>query len=325
MKVLFVVLLGVVLAAALSPEQVTNKFIEFQNTYGRFYPTSSEYNNRLSIFTENLKFVEEMNANSENPVFGITKYMDVSREEFANTVLMRELPVQRDPKRGPYQAQNFTAAAPSSYDWRTHSPSVVTPVYNQGQCGSCWAFSATENVESQWALAGNSLTKLSMQQVVDCDTTSYGCGGGWPYLAYAYLESAGGQDSYASYPYTAENGQCVFKSADVVAKLSGWSYVTKDESESEMVSYLVEHGPLSVCVDASSWQFYSSGVYMASDCSTSIDHCVEAIGYNTGASTPYWIIRNSWGTDWGLNGYMHLQYGKDACAVAQVVTNAHVA
>jgi len=89
-----------------------------------------------------------------------------------------------------------------------------------------------------------------------------------------------------------------------------------------MVNYLYANGPLSVCVDASEWSMYTGGIFPASSCSTSIDHCVDAIGYNIGSSTPYWIIRNSWGTDWGIQGYMQLQYGQDACAVAQVVTSA---
>jgi len=266
-----------------------------------------------------------MNKKSKHTVFGITKFMDLTPSEFKSTVLMSKLPPLDDPKKGPYHRQNFTSPAPQTFDWRNHSPAVVTPVYNQGQCGSCWAFSATENIESQWALGGNALTSLSMQQIVSCDPNDYGCGGGWPYNAYKYVISAGGQDTYASYPYTAENTPCAFNKATIDAKLNSWTYVTQSQSETEMVNYLVAHGPLSICVDAEPWQFYSSGVFMASECSTSIDHCVEAIGYNLSASTPYWIVRNSWGTDWGQSGYIYLQYGQDTCAMAQVVTNSLIA
>jgi C1A family cysteine protease len=310
--------------AAVIPESVNQQFIEFQAKYGKVYGNANEYKYRLGIFADNLQRAEKMNSENENTEFGVTKFMDMTPEEFRANVLMTTVPPLRNSKQGPYHYSKFNASAPSSFDWRSKS-GVVTPVYNQGQCGSCWAFSATENIESQWALGGHTLTSLSMQQIVDCDKMDYGCGGGWPYHAYEYVISAGGQDSYASYPYTAENGACVFKSADVVAKLRSWTYVTQSESESEMVDYLYAHGPLSVCVDAASWMYYTGGVFMASACSTSIDHCVEAIGYNIGASTPYWIIRNSWGTDWGIAGYMQLQYGQDACAVAQVVTNSLIA
>jgi len=141
-----------------------------------------------------------------------------------------------------------------------------------------------------------------------------------PTNAYQYLINAGGQESYAAYPYTAQNTPCYFNPSAIVAKPRSWQYVTNSENESQMVNYLVSYGPLSVCVDASSWSFYSGGIYPASSCSTSIDHCVDAVGYNLSGS-PYWIIRNSWGTDWGQAGYMFLQYGANACAVAQVVTS----
>jgi len=322
MKVLIFVLLGVVLAIAATAD-VHSQFLEFQSRFNKYYTSKDEYNYRLSVFESNLGAAAALNAKSTGATFGVTKFMDMTPQEFKNIVLMKQTPPLRDPKLGPYQQRNFTVAAPNSFDWRNKA-GVVTPVYNQGQCGSCWAFSATENVESQWALAGHTLTSLSMQQVVDCDTLDYGCGGGWPYHAYEYLISAGGQDSYSSYPYTAENGQCVFNAGNVVAKLRSWTYVTQSQSEPEMVNYLYAQGPLSVCVDASSWMYYTGGVFMASSCSTSIDHCVDSIGYNLAASTPYWIIRNSWGTDWGISGIMYLQYGQDSCAVAQVVTNSLV-
>jgi len=323
-------LLAIVLVAAVSCADVRQQFIEFQHTYGKFYSTPEEYNYRLGVFQQNIENAARIQAKSPNGVFGVTKFMDMTTEEFKSTVLMAKVPPRQNPRNGPYHHENFANfTAPNSFTW--WGKGVTTPVYNQGQCGSCWAFSATENVESQWALAGHPLTSLSMQQVVSCDTTCYGCGGGWPYLAYAYIASAGGIDTYASYPYTSgggNTGSCAFNPATVDAKLNpsnSWTYVTQSQNEGEMVNYLVAHGPLSICVDAEPWQYYTSGVLMASQCSTSIDHCVDAVGYNLGASTPYWIVRNSWGTDWGQSGFIWLQYGQDTCAMAQVVTNALVA
>jgi len=248
--------------------------------------------------------------------------MDLTPEEFRTTILMSKMPPRDDPKNGPYTKQNVTVKAPTSFDWRSRA-GVVTPVYNQGQCGSCWAFSATENIESQWALAGHPLASLSQQQIVSCDPYDYGCNGGWPYNAYKYVIGAGGQEYYQFYPYTAQNTPCEFNAAHIDAKINGWSYVTQNRNEGEMVDYLVAHGPLSICVDAEPWQFYSGGILTASQCSTSIDHCVEAIGYNMNSNPPYWIVRNSWGTDWGIQGYIYLQYGQNTCAMAEVVTNSH--
>lgn len=288
----------------------------------------------MAHYRANMMDADRLSALNPKARFGPTKFSDMSKTEFASNFLTAQVPE----RSALPAAKNFSVPAkpwdmfasgrlsapnPTNYDWG--SAGVITPVYNQGQCGSCWAFSATENIESQWALGGHALTSLSMQQIVSCDTTDYGCSGGWPYHAYAYVAGAGGQDSYASYPYTAENTPCDFSKSAIIATLNpsnSWTYVTQTQDEGEMATYLVAHGPLSVCVDASEWSSYSSGVFLASDCTTSIDHCVEAIGYNTAANPPYWIIRNSWGTDWGQSGFMYLQYGADACAVAQVVTNS---
>jgi C1A family cysteine protease len=326
MKAFVALLFLGIIAAAFAQDSVSQQFVEFQHKYNKVYSTKEEYNRRLAIFEHNLKLIKEKNAKAGGKTtFAVNKFSDMTREEFKKTILMTKLPPQIPVSQGPYHNETFDGVSiPTSFSWLDKS-GVVTPVYNQGQCGSCWAFSATENIESAWALGGNTLTSLSMQQIVSCDTTDYGCNGGWPYHAYAYIAGAGGQDSYASYPYTAENTPCDFNKASVVAQLNpsdSWTYVTQTEDESEMATYLVAHGPLSVCVDASEWSSYSSGVYLAEDCTTSIDHCVEAIGYNTAANPPYWIIRNSWGTDWGQAGYMYLQYGADACAVAQVVTDS---
>lgn len=197
----------------------------------------------------------------------------------------------------------------------------MTAVKNQGQCGSCWDFSATETLESVCELAGYGLNTFSEEQTLDCDTTSYGCNGGWPYSAYKYLIQAGGVESEADYPYTASGGQCNANPSDFEkCKPSSWKYVTQSQDESTMKNFLYNNSPLSICVDASSWQFYSGGVIMASNCGTQIDHCVQATGWTTVQGTAAWIVRNSWGTDWGNSGYLYVQYGEDTCAIAQEVT-----
>lgn len=198
---------------------------------------------------------------------------------------------------------------------------MVTPVKDQGQCGSCWDFSATETMESVWAIAGNKLTQLSEQQTLDCDSTDYGCDGGWPYNAYAYIISAGGVETEADYPYEAVGGTCNFQSNEVAAKFSSWKYVIQDKDETKMQTYVYENSPVSVCVDAEIWQTYTSGVItQASDCGTSIDHCVQVTGWQQMDGMAVWNVRNSWNTDWGVNGYIYVQIGSDNCAIAEVVT-----
>jgi len=315
MKSVVVLILAMFALTACAELTAFEQFTHFVKKFDRSYHDEAVFNYRFGVFKDALKRIDELNAKKDGATYGVTQFADMTKKEFEDNYLMKNLP----PLARGRVAAKVNLTAPQTFDWRNHG-NVVTPVYNQGQCGSCWAFSATENIESRWALAGNALTELSMQQIVDCDTTDSGCDGGWPYNAYAYVISAGGMDPLADYPYTAEDGTCAFNPSEVVAKLSNWEYVTQSQDESAMVNYLVSNGPLSVCVDASSWSYYTGGVYPASSCGTSIDHCVNAVGYNLNSG--YWLIRNSWGQSWGISGYMQLQYGQDACAVAQVVTSS---
>jgi len=213
---------------------------------------------------------------------------------------------------------------PDTFDWRTEG--AVTPVKNQGQCGSCWAFSVTENVESVWIIATNasaSTVDLSAQQVVDCDRDDGGCDGGDTPTAYQYIIKAGGMESEKDYPYHARDGTCKFNKQKVVAKISSFKYATQNSDEDQMQQNLVSWAPLSICVDASTWQFYDGGVISSNDCGTDLDHCTQMIGYANDKGK-YWIVRNSWGTDWGVDGYIYLAMGGDTCGCADEATTAVV-
>jgi cathepsin F len=311
--------LGVVFAAALTPRQ---QFIHFQHKYEKVY-SAEEFLLRYDIFKENLKRVEKMNAGKDTPVYGVTKFFDLTPAEFKEHYLMKRTVDTKHLRAGkPVQPVDPKVKIPGSWDWRTKG--AVTPVYNQGQCGSCWAFSTTENIESMWNLAGHPLTQLSMQQIVDCDTSDDGCGGGDPPTAYQYVMSAGGMDPLSDYPYTAEDGYCNFQSSEVAAKISNWQYATQDNDENVMAAKVVSEGPLSICVDAASWQYYNGGIIMHGDgCGDSLDHCVQIVGYATSSdSTPYWIVRNSWGTDWGEQGYLKVERGYDVCGISDEATYA---
>jgi len=213
---------------------------------------------------------------------------------------------------------------PTSYSWQ--SKGAVTPVYNQGQCGSCWAFSATEAIESQYFLAGkiNPIGSFSMEQIVQCDPYDYGCNGGWPYNAYKYVIGAGGIDSYSSYPYTSGDGvtgQCHFSASNILGKIASWQWVTQSENEQAMQQFTYTTGPPSVCVDAASWSGYNGGVITASECGDQIDHCVQIVGWDVVSGMNAWLVRNSWGTGWGYAGYLYVQMGADACGIASTVTS----
>jgi len=298
-------------------------FEMFKTRFDISYSSPAEETLRFAIFIENVAIAERMNRDHVHHggqrVFGITKFMDLTRAEFkARYLNSAPLPNPRPvaPSRG---MPKKSYAIPPSFDWS--SKGVITPVKNQEQCGSCWAFSATETIESYWALAGNPLVELSPQQIVDCDTSDYGCNGGWPYNAYAYIINTGGQELDSSYPYTAVDGTCVFNSAEVVAKISAWNWVNQDPSteNTTMLDWVANNGPVSVCVDASTWQYYTGGVLRT--CTNQIDHCVQVTGYQTMTGIDVWNVRNSWGA-WGdnLSGYIYIERGLDLCLIATYVT-----
>jgi len=322
MKSLFILVVFLLASATLTLAATCTlkQFEQFKQEFGRTYKDSTEELLRFKIFCETLDRNEQLMAEYKGVEFGITQFADLTIQEFKDGYLMKNIS-QPDYDAAPEWKGQNSETNPTAYDWRNHNPAVLTGVYNQGQCGSCWAFSATENIESVWALKGNTLTELSMQQVNDCDKQSDGCNGGWTYTVYPYVMNAGGIDSYASYPYVGRDTLCTFSKANVAADITSWVYVTKSRSEQAMQNYVATTAPISVCVDAAAWSTYKSGIFPAKACGKTLDHCVMATGYDV-ENGAYWWIRNSWGLSWGMQGYMQLEYGVDACGVAQVVTSA---
>jgi len=283
---------------------------------------------KYHTFKANLDRIETLNKNSSSARFGINKFADLSPEEFRQKYLMKNTistPRNIDPSNV-LKPKNIEAP-PTSFDWRKNGG--VTPVKDQGQCGSCWAFSVVENVESMWILAkkANSTDlRLSEQQVVDCDTSDGGCDGGDPPTAYEYIIGAGGLENEKDYPYKARDGKCSFSKSKVVTTISNWKYATTNKDETTLLNNLVSWGPSSICVDAEYWQYYESGVLTAWQCAwiNQLDHCVQLVGYDKTASTPYWIVRNSWSTEWGQQGYIYLSMGENTCGMTEEATSSLV-
>jgi len=314
-EIIFVLFLLVAVQGDL--EVHMQNFQSFVSKYGKTY-SDAEFGFRFNVFVENVNHATSIqNGETGSAIYGVTKFMDLTPEEFAaNYLLPKETFKNFKVDSAKVMAPLRPVAVPTSFDWRDKG--AVTPVYDQGQCGSCWAFSAMETIESYHFLAGKPMINLSAQQIVDCDTTSYGCNGGWTQHAFNYVESAGGLDTLSSYAYTAETGTCKFKSASIGAKVDSWSYVTQNDDENAMIQAAYQTGPLSICVDASSWQYYQGGVIQT--CGRQVDHCVQLTGFSTQSGINAWNVRNSWGTDWGVNGYLYVARGNDVCAIGSCVT-----
>jgi len=312
------------------------QFKEWKTQYGKSYDSQEEENSRYRNFISSVERVARRRSTAENPsVFGLTKFADMSVEEFKGAMLTS----RKSEKIEAEVAEPKFTSTPSSYDWRNYG--VVTPVKNQGYCGSCWAHSAVETIESAWAIAGNTLTEFSVEQVTQCDTVDDGCDGGWPYKAYQYVERAGGLATEASYPYTTATyygttGTC--QSFTVAGgQVSGYKYATtqcssvtcNSQNEATMAANLASYQPLSVVCYAETWQDYTSGILTESDCKSgayTLDHAIQAVGYESiTGSDGYWIIRNSWGADWGVDGYIYLAYGTNTCGVADDATIVTIA
>jgi len=280
-------------------------FTQYMDFFNKSYATPHDRKHAFANYIKSLHRVTRLQRKSSSTVFGLTKFADMSTKEFKDTILMKTLKVHQTTQQleGPAPAQPI--------DWVARG--MTTPIKNQLQCGSCWTFSATETIESANIIAGKISTSkwLAPQEIVDCDTGGSGCDGGWPQQAMNFIISQGGQDTEASYPYTGEDGTCASSSGTIGATISQ----VKGPISSENLMYSqLQTTPLSICADASSWQDYSGGILTAAQCGQDIDHAIQLTGYNP-SQGGYWIVRNSWGADWGTNGFIWLQYGQDTCGI----------
>lgn len=272
-----------------SPDELDsyNAFTGFMLEYNKAYQTYGEWNHRYEVFTENNKFVSE----HTHPDFSVAMNYrgDMNSDDMKSTFEF---------SRG---CDAFEPSGGTPPDGVDHRGKLVTPVKDQGQCGSCWAFSTTGAVEGLHALTTGELVPLSEEQLVECSTYGdHGCEGGLMDYGFAYVKN-NGLCSEDDYPYTAEDGVCVMNCTTQVT-IAGCKDVSPD-TEADMVAAVAVQ-PVSVAIEADSRSFsmYSGGVYSATDCGTNLDHGVLVVGY-----TPdYWIVKNSWGDTWGENGYINI-------------------
>lgn len=298
-----------------SDDKEHQKFLweSFKREFGKSYPDMDEENHRFLTFLENLKMADYRNEkelrHGGNAVHGITKLSDLSQAEFESRFLTADVLMKSEEGRVYHAEMDAPDASRGLVDW---SGKYTTPVKDQGYCGSCWAFSATEQIESDYMRTQGGTYILSPEQITQCDPISHGCNGGWTEAAYNYVKSFGGMEKDSDYPYTSYQGvtgQCKDDKSKTVVSIKGFTTL---KGESQMASYVQSTGPLSVCLDASSWNSYHGGIM--SVCGKSVDHCVQAVGVDA-SNGGYWKVRNSWGTSWGESGYIRLAYGQNTCDI----------
>ncbi|XP_054785291.1 zingipain-2-like [Prosopis cineraria] len=275
--------------------------------YGRVYKDPEEKEKRFKIFKQNVEYIEGFNSAGTKPYkLGINQFADLSNEEFtASRNRFKGHMCSSISRTTSFKYANVTDV-PSSVDWRNQG--AVTPVKNQGQCGCCWAFSAIAATEGITKLSTGKLISLSEQELVDCDTgVDQGCEGGLMDDAFKFIIKNKGITSEANYPYKGVDGTCsANEEANHVATIDGYEDVPANSEQA--LQKAVANQPVSVAIDASGsdFQFYSSGIFTGS-CGTELDHGVTAVGYGVSDDTEYWLVKNSWGTEWGEEGYIRMQ------------------
>ncbi|XP_020509048.2 cathepsin F isoform X1 [Labrus bergylta] len=305
------------------PVELLGKFKEFMVKYNKVYSSEEETNRRLRIFHENMKTADTLQSLDQGSAeYGVTKFSDLTEEEFRSTYL-NQLLSQWTLHRPLKLASPARNPAPADWDWRDHG--AVSSVKNQGMCGSCWAFSVTGNIEGQWFLKNGSLIPLSEQELVDCDGLDQACKGGLPSNAYEAIEKLGGLETESDYSYTGRKQKCDFTDRKVAAYINSSVELSKDEEE--IAAWLAENGPISVALNAFAMQFYRKGVShpLKIFCNPwMIDHAVLLVGYGERKGTPFWAIKNSWGEDYGEQGYYYLYRGSNACGINTMCSSAVV-
>jgi len=302
-------------------------FQSFMTEYNRTYKTDEEHNSRYWTFYKNMLQWELMNKMEQGTAtYGMNKFADLTVEEFRARYIS---PVSREDLAKaallPEAEKLDVSQIPAAVDWRDKN--AVTPVKDQKECGSCWAFSTVANIEGRWAIKTGDLISLSEQELVDCDAVDHGCHGGNPWHAYDEVQRLGGLVKEDNYTYQGVRGECKLDKSQAVVQVTGKEHVSKDEEQ--MAAYVAENGPVVACLNSAAMMSYKGGVsspWWWSCERDYIDHGVLIVGYGVDKTKnkPYWLIKNSWGADWGEDGYYRLYRGGNTCGIKTYVSSAVV-
>eukprot|EP00927_Polykrikos_kofoidii_P075938 TRINITY_DN7250_c0_g1_i1.p1 TRINITY_DN7250_c0_g1~~TRINITY_DN7250_c0_g1_i1.p1 ORF type:complete len:360 (+),score=54.03 TRINITY_DN7250_c0_g1_i1:105-1184(+) len=334
--------LSMVAMAHPSDDDIHRQFEKFQRVFDKHYDSSQERDARFEAFSLSYRFVQANNVKGNSFMLGLNAFSDMSAAEFYRTHFggaanSSSLLLARSTSLGMHESPT-NVTLPTSKDWRDEG--AVTPVKDQGTCGSCWSFSTTGALEGAWKIAGGDLIPLSEQQFLECDfgtkgmNSNWACGGGEPYWAFDYAKGAS-ICSEPTYRYTGEDPETRVNAQKLCTKsqgeceiaipkgaVKGYKLVSRF-SESALVSAVAQQ-PVSIGIAASSdlFRHYQSGV-MVGECGFLIDHAVLLVGYGTENSKNYWLVKNSWGPSWGEEGYVRLVRGKWGAGECSIKSSAH--
>jgi len=303
------------LATAFVERDYQDAFTQWMVNFEKSY-VPEEFFYRYNVFKANMDYVEAHNAGNSTFTVELNKFADLSTGEFKNIYLGYKPELHRGNAKRTVALVDLPATYPSgSLDWSQKG--AVTGIKDQGQCGSCWAFSTTGAIEGTVQLNHGVLTSLSEQQLMDCSYSygNLGCSGGLMDNAFQYAE-ANGLCTEAAYPYTAKDSTCKSTSCSMSAytKISNYKDVAHNENS---LGAAVDSTPISVAIEAdqSGFQLYKSGVF-SGICGKNLDHGVLLVGYGTDSGQDYWKVKNSWGTSWGEAGYIRMIRNQDECGIA---------
>merc|ERR1712121_25021 len=303
--------------------ELDNEWENFKQNFERQFASKYEHDTRKAVFADNLRLINKHNAEHaiglHSYTLGINDFADLTNEEFVKMYNGFVAPSNIEQ----VEFNGVVGSLPESVDWR--SKGYVTPVKNQGQCGSCWAFSAVVTMEGAHYKKAGKLVSLSEQNLVDCVGKDHGCNGGLPFDAIRYVIHNHGIDTEESYKYTASEGQCHFNKSNVGATIR---HVVRlpSANETALQEAVATIGPVSVGIDAShrSFQLYKHGLYHEHHCSdTLLDHGVAVVGFGTENGQDYYLVKNSWGASWGEDGYIKMRRNQhNQCGIATMAVYA---
>ncbi|CAG9325970.1 unnamed protein product [Blepharisma stoltei] len=293
------------------------EFTDYMIKFNKNYNTDEEYLKRFKIFRENSAFIRVHNSLDKDWTLGINQFVDMTLDEFREIYLSNEITVPEEEETEDFHREHYeNVEAPTSIDWR--SKGAVQGVKYQGQCGGCWSFSTVSAVESSWFIAGHGLPDLSEQQLLDCGGPfgNYGCAGGNIVYGFSYVQKYG-LTSESIYPYQAATKTCnTSKQSQKIASIKYVVKVTANDPNALMAAVAVAPVSIGAQADQAAWMYYKGGIVTGS-CGIVLNHAVNIVGYNNGNNPPYWIVRNSWGSWWGENGYIRIAIsgGNGICGV----------